>query len=46
MRIVVVGFKAMVSGFPNMRLKCSARFFGERGSGSRRFRRPGERIPE
>jgi hypothetical protein len=34
MRIVVVGFRAMVSGFPNMRLNCSARFFGE---GGRRF---------
>lgn len=30
----------MVSGFPNMRLNCSTRFFGERGSGSWRFRRP------
>jgi hypothetical protein len=32
MRIVVVWFRAMVSGFPDMRLKCSARFLGEGGS--------------
>jgi hypothetical protein len=28
------GFRVMVSGFPNMRLNCSARFFEESGSGS------------
>lgn len=35
-----MGFAAMVSGFPNMRLNCSTHSFGERGSGSWRFRRP------
>jgi hypothetical protein len=45
MRMVIVGFRAMVSGFPSMQLKGSPGFLGAGNSGSRCFRR-GERIPK